>query len=406
MWPFDYFKRQKEEKEEVRAITLEFLQNAIFGGGVSEKEAMEIPSVVACINYIGDRVAMTPVRLFQKKGGKTEEIVTDRRVRLLNNEPSELYTAGLFKKMLAKDYLLYGECYAAMEKRGNQVESLYYLSPWNVTQAHSEKAIGRQVRYWVQGREIAPENLFRSFSISEKGVSGKGLLQTNGELLAAAYNGMLFQKILLQRQGRKNGYLYLDNGKITAEALTELKEKWGKLYNGDGTEKMVLNAGVKFQEISSTPAEMQIVEMQKQTESSIYKALCVPPAILEGTATLEQEEMTFRTAVLPVIKALENACNKYLLLEREKNTLFFSFDTDEATKGKLAERYGAYATAISSGFLQADEAREKENMPPLGLNFIKLGLQDVLYNPKTKEIIVPNMAQTIQTDGGGMPHES
>ena len=29
-------------------------------------------------------------------------------------------------------------------------------------------------------------------------------------------------------------------------------------------------------------------------------------------------------------------------------------------------------------------------MEPLGLNFIKLGLQDVFYNPKTKEVFTPN----------------
>jgi hypothetical protein len=40
--------------------------------------------------------------------------------------------------------------------------------------------------------------------------------------------------------------------------------------------------------------------------------------------------------------------------------------------------------------LQIDEIRSKENLEPLGLDFIKLGLADVLYNPTTKEIYTPN----------------
>ena len=41
-------------------------------------------------------------------------------------------------------------------------------------------------------------------------------------------------------------------------------------------------------------------------------------------------------------------------------------------------------------------ARYKEDLPPLGLNWIKLGLQDVLYDPKTKTIYTPNMNQSMQ----------
>ena len=43
--------------------------------------------------------------------------------------------------------------------------------------------------------------------------------------------------------------------------------------------------------------------------------------------------------------------------------------------------------------MQIDEIRFKENMEPLGLDFVKLGLQDVLYYPKEKVTFVPNMNQ-------------
>lgn len=41
--------------------------------------------------------------------------------------------------------------------------------------------------------------------------------------------------------------------------------------------------------------------------------------------------------------------------------------------------------------MQIDEVRRRENLPALGLDFIKMGLQDVLYNPKSGEIFIPNM---------------
>ena len=68
-------------------------------------------------------------------------------------------------------------------------------------------------------------------------------------------------------------------------------------------------------------------------------------------------------------------------------------------KTDTKSRYEAYQTALNSGILQIDEVREMENMPPIGLDFVKLSLGDVLYNPSTKEIFTPNTGESGKIDG-------
>ena len=60
----------------------------------------------------------------------------------------------------------------------------------------------------------------------------------------------------------------------------------------------------------------------------------------------------------------------------------------------MKERFEAYKAALESNFMQIDEVRFAEDMEPLGLSWIRLGLQDVLYDPKTKTIYTPNTNQT------------
>jgi hypothetical protein len=72
---------------------------------------------------------------------------------------------------------------------------------------------------------------------------------------------------------------------------------------------------------------------------------------------------------------------------------------DEARKGNLAERFESYEKAVKNGIYQLDEIREMENKPPLGLKFIKLGLQDILYDPEKELIYVPNMGQSLKLGG-------
>ena len=86
------------------------------------------------------------------------------------------------------------------------------------------------------------------------------------------------------------------------------------------------------------------------------------------------------------------------MLETEKDSYYFAFDTKELTRGNIKERYEAYEIGLKNNFLQADEVRDKEDLEALGIDWIKLGLDNVLYNPKTKEIYTPNTNETVNID--------
>lgn len=110
---------------------------------------------------------------------------------------------------------------------------------------------------------------------------------------------------------------------------------------------------------------------------------------------------------------------------RQEGNLFFRLDVDFFSDRKvkiLKARYGAdgitlylyllceiYSVGIEKGFLQTDEVRKKENMPPLGMKFIKLGLQDGLYDPESNKVIVLNTSKTLDLtkikEGGDDPGE-
>ncbi|WP_285397636.1 hypothetical protein [Lysinibacillus sp. fls2-241-R2A-57] len=73
----------------------------------------------------------------------------------------------------------------------------------------------------------------------------------------------------------------------------------------------------------------------------------------------------------------------------------------ELIKGDIEKRFRAYEIAVKNGWMQVDEVRYSEDLPPLGLDFIKLGLQDVLYDPKTKQIYTPNTNKTADISESG-----
>ena len=164
---------------------------------------------------------------------------------------------------------------------------------------------------------------------------------------------------------------------------------------------MILNEGLDFQESSNTSVEMQLNENKKANSDEICKIFNMPPEIIRGGAKESDKINYIQYCVMPFLKEMECSLNRDLLLEKEKGSCFFAADTSELTRGDIKTRYEAYAIACKNGFMQLDEVRRKENMPSLGLDFIKFGLQDIMYNPVTKEFYIPNM-----NSSGGMGKEA
>jgi hypothetical protein len=116
----------------------------------------------------------------------------------------------------------------------------------------------------------------------------------------------------------------------------------------------------------------------------------IPPSIINGGATEEDKKQYIDGCILPILHRFERAINSVLLNEDEKDKLFFAFDTSDLLKGDIEKRFNAYKIALDSGFMQLDEVRKLEKLPEFGLNFLKLGLQDVLYYPEKDAIYTPN----------------
>jgi len=68
------------------------------------------------------------------------------------------------------------------------------------------------------------------------------------------------------------------------------------------------------------------------------------------------------------ILEIETELNRVFLLEEEKASCYFAIDTTKLTRGSIEERYNAYKTALEANFLQIDEVRNMEDMPPMGID--------------------------------------
>ena len=201
----------------------------------------------------------------------------------------------------------------------------------------------------------------------------------------------------------------IDLAKKTLDGLTDDRRYFSLLYEPDQElqtgDTWKTDDRVIYQSNPVAVAHEYIFKeiKKKRTLAVLYENkrenyLCKHSNILYkglGKATERDEKIFIKYEINNVLKALETAINRAMLLESEKGQYYFEADTDDLNRSDIEKRYAAYGTGIEKGFLQVDEVRKKEKMPQLGVEFIKLGLNDGLLDPVANKVYVLNTNKTI-----------
>ena len=411
---YNFRKQQIEERQtfEVRQTLEDILLAAGIGANsVTYDQAMTIPAFSASIHLISNTIASLPLKLYRQDGDKIEEVHDDSRVPLLNRETGDTLDGFQFKKSMVTDFLVYGAGYAYINKSRNKVKSIHYVPNLMVAVTSSPDPIMKRNDILVHGRSYRDYEFIKLLRNTENGGTGFGVIAESNKMLSVAYNTLAFEEMLVKTGGNKKGFLKAQS-RLSKEAMTELKLAWASLHQNNSAHIIVLNNGLEFQESNNSSVEMQINQNKISNNNDIYNMFGIPVELMQGKATGGNEEMYssfVKLAILPLLEAFETAVNATLLLTSERDKLMFKFDTTSILMADIEKRYKAYDIAIKNGILQIDEIRKIEKYEPMGLDFIKLGLADVLYNPKTKEIYTPNtnavatMGDEIKTNDPNTP---
>lgn len=381
-------KREKQPAQEragnavdETAIDDVLLRSLLAGETISREKALNIPAVASAVDLISSSVASMPVRLFKYKDGAVIEQHDDERVSMLNGDTRDSLDGFQMKKALIMDFLLDGNGYIFIKKQGNDVEGLFYVRSDQVACSMLNEGIEKTYKIDVVGGEYEPFQFIKLLRNTRNGAWGYGITEEISKALETAYRTMIYQLTMTKTNGNKRGFLKSDR-RLGQEEINLLKKAWNNLYNSDNEENVVvLNNGLDFKEASATAVEMQLNETVKSLDDQIRDLFHIS----------NDFELTFKLAIYPVVKALETALNRDLLLEKEKGKYFFTLDVKEIIRANVRERFEAYKLAKECGFMTINEMRREENMNHIeGMDVVNVGLGAVLYNANTHEWYTPN----------------
>lgn len=392
---FDWFKTESRATEgEILADICDGF-NPKSNSTKTRADALSIPAVATAVDWISGAISGLPIRMYRKTDTGYQEVFDDYRLDLVNQYSGNCMTASDLFKNVITDYLLDGNGFAYVVKRGNKIEKLSYVPPIKLTYTESVDCIDKVLKVWIDSREIRDYDLLRICRHTKNGLTGVGFVSDNQLLLSTILNSLDYENKTTS-SGVRRGFLK-SKFKLDPIKLKSLKEAWRKLRNRD-SDVLVLNDGIEFESATSTATESQLSQNKEINTRAVLTYFGLPSNFLNN-ANSDSYKTAVQIAVLPIVALLENALNEFLLLESEKGQLKFVIDTMPLLRTNIVERYTAYKVGIDSGILTIDEVRRLENLQVLKLPFLKMSLGSVLYNTENGNVFVPNTGVTTDMKG-------
>ena len=345
---------------------------------VDPDKAMRATVVFLAVKLISEGVGSLPLIIYRM--GDEDSRRRDRNHHLwslLRDTPNRWQTSLEFREMMQGHVLLRGNAYAAITS--NNAGRIEELVPMHPDRVRPFWAPNRSVAYEFTPREGERRILLqdevmhvRGMCLDEDGLKGFSPIEEMREAVALTLAIEEFGARRFSNDARPGGVLQ-HPGSLQPDQATRLREEWEARHTGvAGAHRVaVLEGGMEWKQIGLSPDDAQFILSRKFQITEIARIFNIPPHKLKDLerATFSNIEEQNREWVVdtlrPWLVRWEQVIHRDLFTPAERRSHFVEFLVEGILRGRIKDRFEAYAIGRNSGWLTANEIRRMENMNPI-----------------------------------------
>lgn len=351
-------------------------QGTAAGKLVTPQTSMELATVWSCVRLISETVATLPFVLYKSgPDGARTVAFSDPLYGLLHDSPHADWTAVEFWEGVVLSLCLWGNAYARMEFMGNRLVALTPMRCDLVTVRRNQRGEREYLYSDPRGRQVLSEDqVFHVRGFGGAGDVGLSPISFARQSLSTAMAADELAGAMFANGARP------DAGLVVDQILTPIQRQQVReniiapmtgAHNAGGV--MLLEGGMKFVPMSMTPEDSQFLQTRSFHVEEQCRWFRMPPALIghtEKSSSLptawEGQMISFLTLTLrPYLQRIEQAVSRALIPVASRGTLKAEFVVEGLLRADSAARAAFYQIMVQNGLMTRNEARAKENLPPL-----------------------------------------
>ena len=343
---------------------------------VTELTALGIASLYRCVDLLSSAVALPPWEQFIEIDDDGTR-VKDRKHNnwnILTKRPSRHTNPFYFRKMLITHALLHGNGIAEIKRDNyNRVSGFEILKPgwyWLI--------LTPDFNFFVQkydGTILQQEDFIhvKTLGVDErvgKSVPGLGTLTLKTEMKANA-----FMDKYLSGGTFLNGYLTSVNN-VSKPDREAMASSWDEKYFAQNIDANfstpVLTNGLKFEQLTKSNTDSQLVQFLESHPTKIYQFFGVPPHLAQDTSKSTSfgtgiEDLTTQFALFTVEPFTTQLCQEFdykCLTPAEQETRHTAIDLDKLKPVTYINKMEGAAKMVNNGVMKPNDVRRTLHLNP------------------------------------------
>lgn len=340
---------------------------------ISADGALQISTVWACIDLRASLIASLPFFAYDtSKAGQKELARESRLYELLHESPNSRMTPMEFWRAMMVNHDLRGNAYARLERNyQGEVIAMWPMPADQVSPVVTSD--GSMVYEYQIGADIAvlaAQNVLhlKNLGNGTVGLSKLEFMRATTDEAAKAQSAALK---VFGTGGKPTGTLMLDKV-LTPEQRKNILTGFAGMAEGNTARLYLLEANMKYQQLSMSPEDQQLLETRNFSVEEICRWFGVPPVLVHhanvttwGSGIEQILDGFYKLAVRPTLVSIEQAVRKRVMTPAQRAGMSVEFAFDALLRGNIKDRMEVYAKAVQNGLKTRNECRQLENDPPI-----------------------------------------
>ena len=357
---------------------------------------LQIPAIWECVNKIVRSMSGLPIDILKvvDDDGNTEMIKTGQLYFLLNKQPNSYMTPSDFLKKITLDYLIHGNAFVRID-RARGADYISALVPLNAEQVKTYLKDNRVYYQYYSEKdkiiEYTSDQIMHWKGIGN-GIVGLSMADFAGTTLTEAVSAQDASIEMFRNKGKLNGILSAESPIINEKQAKDFLKTFLEMKNAE-LGIPLLPSGFKFQSLSLSPAETQLLSTREFIVKEFSRWFGIPYGLLTGESAdlVELSNYFYETTVLPMCIELEQVIEQKIIKD---DSVHVKFRTSILKRMSDQTRVSMQTSYVQNGLRTRNELRREDGFGRID-GADELTAQNNLY-PLDK-LGTANASQTPQT---------
>jgi HK97 family phage portal protein len=348
------------------------------GEAITDRSAMQISAVWACVNLISGSISSLPLRVMQDgRNGVSAEVTQHPLVGVLQHSPNYDQTALDFLDYLSSAIELRGDG-MAYKIRGTRGQ-IIGLEPMNPDSVSRRRLANGRIEYaWTKDNRRfveTEENVLHIRGPGGEPLGGMSTLSFAADAFGVARAAERSQARIF-RNGMRNSVIVSFKRWLTAEQREIAQTKFMERFTGieSSGKPVILEGDTDVKPLTISPVDAEMLATRAFSIEEIARFFAVPPVMIGHTSKttswptgVEQQVLMFLKFTLRRrLKRIETAMEKQLLTPAEyARGLKIRFNLEGLLRADSAGRSAFYGSALEHGWMTINEVRALEGLQPV-----------------------------------------